>query len=653
MVEHCPNCGSSAIEEDPSRGDVVCTNCCVVLSDNHIITDEVQFMENSHGQSSAVGQFIAHNSSVPTMFKGCQGTFSKESREITHYKGKRRITDLGNQLNINTHCQEISFNFFKLCVSKGLTRGRGSFHVIGACVYMACRTEATPHMLIDISDALEIDVYELGRIYLRLSTELCLNIPVIDPCLYIIRFANKLKFGNKTHEVAETALRLVKRMKKDWMHTGRRPSGVCGAALVIAARFHQFNRTIQDVIKIVRVHESTIRKRLTEFGSTPSSGLSVDEFMNTDLDKEEDPPAFKAARRREEEEKLQKLIEDEKDINNQFTDLQLEIERILSERKKKLRGMWAAAAATSSAPPTPTRSICGEREESDAVQFITEATMQSIQECIRVSNGDVMQQDIPKEIMPTTASMGIKQTIEESMEIRPSEPEPEESGILDLEGIDDDEIDTYILTDRERDLKTDHWMNCNKDYLEEQEKKKEQERLEEEQRIKEGLPPKKKKIYKRKNKKELPANTAGEAIERLIKVKRLSNKIDYSVLKNLNGDSDDVPDNCSSKSKVSSSRSSRSSKRSASNMPPLPDSFREIMQSLTGKRTASEALLHDQQADDNEDLPFLKTQKVEEDVPDDDDDEIDEEEEEAPEPDDDCLQTLLVKRSNYDDDYDY
>ena len=32
-----------------------------------------------------------------------------------------------------------------------------------------CRTEGTSHMLIDFSDILQIDVYELGRTYLRLS----------------------------------------------------------------------------------------------------------------------------------------------------------------------------------------------------------------------------------------------------------------------------------------------------------------------------------------------------------------------------------------------------------------------------------------------------------------------------------------------------
>ena len=81
------------------------------------------------------------------------------------------------------------------------------------------------------------------------------------------RFAHKMEFGEKTHEVSMTALRIVSRMKKvflqlvkeirffiqDWIHYGRRPSGVCGAALLIASRLHDFCRTVNDVIKVVKV----------------------------------------------------------------------------------------------------------------------------------------------------------------------------------------------------------------------------------------------------------------------------------------------------------------------------------------------------------------------------------------------------------------
>ena len=77
------------------------------------------------------------------------------------------------------------------------------------------------------------------------------------------------------HAVANTALRLVASMKRDWMQTGRRPSGVCGAALWVAAQLHGFDRSKRDVVSVVHVGEATLRKRVTEFENTPSALLSV------------------------------------------------------------------------------------------------------------------------------------------------------------------------------------------------------------------------------------------------------------------------------------------------------------------------------------------------------------------------------------------
>lgn len=47
--------------------------------------------------------------------------------------------------------------------------------------------------------------------------------------------------------------------------------------------------------------------RLVEFGDTPTSALTLEEFMTVDLEEEQDPPSFKAARRKDKE-RLQKVI---------------------------------------------------------------------------------------------------------------------------------------------------------------------------------------------------------------------------------------------------------------------------------------------------------------------------------------------------------
>lgn len=91
-----------------------------------------------------------------------------------------------------------------------------------------------------------MDNFQIGKIILEKYMYMCIKdytlihwrLFFLDPCLYILRFAGKLEFGDKTHEVSMTALRLVQRMKRDSIHSGRRPSGLCGAGMLY---FNVFN----------------------------------------------------------------------------------------------------------------------------------------------------------------------------------------------------------------------------------------------------------------------------------------------------------------------------------------------------------------------------------------------------------------------------
>ena len=74
-----------------------------------------------------------------------------------------------------------------------------------------------------------------------------------DPALYVYRFAAHLDLDEKANAVALTALPIVGRMKRDWIVAGRRPAGICAAALLISARAHGFSRGTEDVTKILRV----------------------------------------------------------------------------------------------------------------------------------------------------------------------------------------------------------------------------------------------------------------------------------------------------------------------------------------------------------------------------------------------------------------
>ncbi|VEL14705.1 unnamed protein product [Protopolystoma xenopodis] len=278
----CSQCGGTDFDEDRARADLTCLNCGSVLSEN-VVSSEIEFVETGNGVSTAVGRFVSDESQLSGY---------KESRQATEQKARKRIETICGPLYLGNDVVLSAFRYYQTALFRGLTRGRPVQQMAAACVYLAARMLRVNVMLLDLSDAISVNVYVLGHLYIHLKKQLNLVLPEMDPCLFIERFAHQLELGDKTSSVSNTAMRLLQRMKKDWISTGRRPSGLAAAALLVAAKIHEFNRTEEDVARIARISQQTARKRLEEFGRTPSSALSIDAFLTVDYDEEADPPAF-------------------------------------------------------------------------------------------------------------------------------------------------------------------------------------------------------------------------------------------------------------------------------------------------------------------------------------------------------------------------
>ncbi|KAI8593886.1 cyclin-like protein [Geranomyces variabilis] len=304
----CRNCQcTTETEHNDALGHVVCTGCGEVMEENAIVA-EVGFMENSKGAAIAEG-FSMGKDKARVVRKPTQGGSrgksmlgGQESRETTIQNGHRRIQDISYQPQVKMHgrqCEQAQ-RFFNLAVINNFTKGRKLNNVAAACLYIVCRTDKTAHMLIDFADALSTNVYQLGATFLKLVQVLHLNLPLVDPALYISRFAARLDFEDQTSAVIRDANRLVARMNRDWIEHGRRPAGICAACLFVAARMNGFKRTKREIAMVVKICEATLNKRLQEFSATPSASLSVEQFQTIWLPASENPPAFEnpAKRRR-------------------------------------------------------------------------------------------------------------------------------------------------------------------------------------------------------------------------------------------------------------------------------------------------------------------------------------------------------------------
>ncbi|MCO5607098.1 hypothetical protein L7F22_061290 [Adiantum nelumboides] len=285
----CSYCAKDQIAEaDDINGFTCCTGCGRVLDDN-VYSSEPTFTKGADGQSSVQGNFV-RDRQYSTYNVGGEGRqYATDSHERTLERGRDEIRDIADFLAMSSREDAVNaaHRLYIIAVERNFTRGRRTTQVAAACLYIICRQEQKPFLLIDFSDCLQTNVYVLGAVFLQLCRLLSLEQhPIIqkpvDPSLFIHRFTDRLlrrsSVEGKRNIVAQTALRLVASMKRDWMQTGRRPSGICGAALFISAHIHGFECTKTDVVSVVHICEGTLTKRLIEFENTESGSLTAEEF---------------------------------------------------------------------------------------------------------------------------------------------------------------------------------------------------------------------------------------------------------------------------------------------------------------------------------------------------------------------------------------
>ena len=71
---------------------------------------------------------------------------------------------------------------FTLAVQHNFVQGRKTENVCSACLYIVCRREKTPHLLIDFSDLLQTNVFPLGQVRFSVTFSVILALLVGLSC---------------------------------------------------------------------------------------------------------------------------------------------------------------------------------------------------------------------------------------------------------------------------------------------------------------------------------------------------------------------------------------------------------------------------------------------------------------------------------------
>lgn len=301
-------------------------------------------------------------------------------------------------------------------------------------------------------------------------------------------------------------------MGRDWMQIGRRPSGICGACLLLAARMNNFRRSIEEVVQVVKIADVTLRKRLAEFKETASGSLTVNDFRSIWLEETHDPPAYLQGIQREDKQRTERERKlRAESASSEMTEGEGNAFRELADRETTQEAEGAEEGASSPAakstvagkekdgqedvvapseageevegemapPPKPSKKALGKRKRANqdnappssdaAAGDAADEYLEGRDEIDELMSGEL------RSVLDSTEGAAVRGQLDERDEEEKKKrfklSQTPSGGNFDqsdrLDDLDEDELDAFILTPEEVEMKSRLWMANNKDYLKE------------------------------------------------------------------------------------------------------------------------------------------------------------------------------------------
>ncbi len=288
--KHCPECGHGELISDDSRGEIVCNDCGLVLTQRLIDNGPEwrAFSSEEANRKIRVGApttLTLHDKGLSTIIgwknkdafgKNISPKMKAEIYRLRKWHVRTRtnksidrnlafamneLDRFSSQLNISKDIKESAAHIYRKIVNKNLVRGRSIEAMLIASIYASCRINRVPKTIDDFMEFASVDKKKIARCYRLILNELKINISVSSPINFIPRFCADLNLSGKTQNRASELLKLA---KKFHITAGKAPTGLAGAALYVAAIQEGERRTQKEISIAAGVTEATIRNRYKE-----------------------------------------------------------------------------------------------------------------------------------------------------------------------------------------------------------------------------------------------------------------------------------------------------------------------------------------------------------------------------------------------------
>ncbi len=286
-VDKCPNCSSSDIKHDYSRGEIICRNCGLVIS--KIIDHSPEWRAFSDEERISRSRASSVVSPLKTDF-GVSSSISYSDKDIYGRKlgvgilnkmrrlrklnrretrahvrnlriALREIRRLISQLDLSDEIGEYAATFYRKALKADLIRGRSIESMVAAAVYIAARQTNTPLTLKDIEKHINSDKKVIARCFRLYVQELDIRPTPVNPTVLVSKICAELELSARTEN---EAIKILEETRYQRLDVGKNPSSVAAASIYIASIRTGERRTQQQVAKAAKTTPVTLRNRFRE-----------------------------------------------------------------------------------------------------------------------------------------------------------------------------------------------------------------------------------------------------------------------------------------------------------------------------------------------------------------------------------------------------
>ena len=285
----CANCNVSQFVTDDVTGEIVCSGCGCVLSENTeyrgIIHKAISDKQNSprtgpgmslkrhdKGLNTVIGIQNQDSTGTPLSTKNIQ-TFTRlrkwDSRSQTKNSADKSLRDalgeldkLQSKLGLSDIVIERASLFYRKASEHNLIRGRTVKGMAAACLYASCRDLGHTRTLTEIAEQMHIQRKDIAKAYRSLFRELGFAVTITDPTKSISKIASKIGIPEKT---VRKAVQILDAAQDAGIVAGKNPEVMAGAILYAACVMTGANKSQIEIAEASGTTTTSLRNRIREF----------------------------------------------------------------------------------------------------------------------------------------------------------------------------------------------------------------------------------------------------------------------------------------------------------------------------------------------------------------------------------------------------